>query len=52
MHIAFLSCVFVAIGGALGAMARFGLDVLKQRGAVGLIPDQFRLLVAVGFCGR
>jgi len=26
----------VAIGGALGAMARFGLNVLMQRGAVAL----------------
>ena len=84
MHTAFLSYLFVAIGGALGAMARFGLNVLLQRGAValpwgtltanllgcfvmgiaaqlvaksdwfndaGLIPDQYRLLVAVGFCG-
>jgi CrcB protein len=84
MHTAFLSYVFVAIGGALGAMARFALNVLLQRGAValpwgtlaanlsgcfvmgiaaqlvaksswfnesGLIPDQYRLLVAVGFCG-
>ena len=84
MHTAFLSYLFVAIGGALGAMARYGLNVLLQRGAValpwgtlsanllgcfvmgivaqlvarsawfddsGLIPDQYRLLVAVGFCG-
>ncbi len=84
MHIAFLSYFFVAVGGALGAMARFGLNVLLQRGDValpwgtlaanllgcfvmgiaaqlvaksdwfndaGLIPDQYRLLVAVGFCG-
>ena len=42
MHAASLSYVFVGIGGALGAMARFGLNVLKQRGAVGLVPDQFR----------
>ncbi len=32
-------------------MAGFGLNVVLQRGAAGLIPDQFRLLVAVGFCG-
>ena len=84
MHVAFLSYFFVAVGGALGAMARFGLNVLLQRGDValpwgtlaanllgcfvmgiaaqlvaksdwfndaGLIPDQYRLLVAVGFCG-
>ena len=82
MHTAFFSYLFVAIGGALGAMARYGLNVLLQRGAValpwgtlsanllgcfvmgivaqlvarsawfddsGLIPDQYRLLVAVGF---
>jgi CrcB protein len=74
---------FVAIGGALGAMARFGLNVLMQRdiefpwgtltanllgclviGVVaqlvatstwfneaGIIPDQYRLLFAIGFCG-
>ncbi len=84
MHTAFFSYLFVAIGGALGAMARYGLNVLLQRGAValpwgtlsanllgcfvmgivaqlvarsawfddsGLIPDRYRLLVAVGFCG-
>jgi CrcB protein len=84
MHTAFFSYLFVAIGGALGAMARYSLNVLLQRGAValpwgtlsanllgcfvmgivaqlvarsawfddsGLIPDQYRLLVAVGFCG-
>lgn len=84
MPTAFLSYVFVAVGGALGAMSRFGLIVLVQRGPValpwgtlaanllgcfvvgmaaqlvarsewfndaGLIPDQYRLLVAVGFCG-
>ncbi len=75
--------LFVALGGALGAMARFGLNLALQRdtnypwgtlasnlfgcfvmGAVaylvansnwfnsaGLIPDQYRLLFAVGFCG-
>lgn len=36
MHTAFLSYLFVAIGGALGAMARYGLNVLLQRGAVAL----------------
>ena len=36
MQTAFLSYLFVAIGGALGAMARFGLNVLMQRGAVAL----------------
>ena len=36
MHSAFLSYLFVAVGGALGAMARFGLNVLLQRGAVAL----------------
>ena len=78
-----LSYLFVAIGGALGAMARFALNVLLQRdvafpwgtlsanllgclvmGVVahlvaasawfndaGIIPDQYRLLFAVGFCG-
>jgi CrcB protein len=84
MHTVFLSYLFVAIGGALGAMARFGLNILVQRGPValpwgtlaanllgcfvmgvaaqmvarstwfneaGVIPDQYRLLVAVGFCG-
>ena len=74
---------FVAIGGALGAMARFGLNVLLQRDVefpwgtisanlagcfvmgivahlvatsawfneTGVVPDQYRLLLAVGFCG-
>ena len=74
---------FVAIGGALGAMARFGLNVFLQRdiafpwgtlsanligclamGVIaqlvvsaawfndaGIIPDQYRLLFAIGFCG-
>lgn len=78
-----LSYVFVAVGGALGAVARFGLNVALQReveypwgtlsanllgclamGVVahlvassawfnesGVIPDQYRLLFAVGFCG-
>ncbi|MDH3848177.1 MAG: CrcB family protein, partial [Gammaproteobacteria bacterium] len=78
-----LSYVFVAVGGALGAMARFSLNVTLQRdtpfpwgtlGAnligclvmgviaylvaasswfneAGIIPDQYRLLFAIGFCG-
>ncbi len=78
-----LSYFFVAIGGALGAAARFTLNLTLQRdtnlplgtlsanllgclvmGAVaylvatsdwfnnaGIIPDQYRLLFAVGFCG-
>jgi len=83
MRIVLLSYGFVAIGGALGAMARFGLNVMLQRdiafpwgtlGAnlsgclvmgiiaqlvatsawfndAGVIPDQYRLLFAIGFCG-
>lgn len=83
MKIIALSYLFVAIGGALGAMARFGLNVFLQRGVAfpwgtlsanllgclvmgaiaqlvasstwfndaGVIPDQYRLLFAVGFCG-
>ncbi|MFQ5608876.1 MAG: fluoride efflux transporter CrcB, partial [Woeseiaceae bacterium] len=75
--------LFVAAGGALGAMARYGLNVVLQRdyefpygtfaanvlgclamgiiaqlvaqsewfNASGVIPDQYRLLFAVGFCG-
>ncbi len=78
-----LSYLFVAVGGALGAAARFTLNLGLQRdsnlplgtlsanilgclvmGAVaylvatsnwfnnaGIIPDQYRLLFAVGFCG-
>ena len=74
---------FVATGGALGAMARYGLNVWLQRdyelpfgtlaanllgclimgvvaqfvassewfNASGVIPDQYRLLFAIGFCG-
>jgi CrcB protein len=77
------SYLFVAVGGALGAMARFALNVFLQRdtafpwgtlaanllgyvvmGAIaylvaasswfneaGIIPDQYRLLFAIGFCG-
>ncbi|MBT8065893.1 MAG: fluoride efflux transporter CrcB [Gammaproteobacteria bacterium] len=83
MHMVLYSYLFVALGGALGAMARFGLNVFLQRdvefpwgtlsanligcfvmGVVaqliantnwfndaGIIPDQYRLLFAVGFCG-
>ena len=78
-----MSYVFVGAGGALGAMARFAMNIALQRGAtfpwgtlsanligclimgvvaqlvassdwfnnVGIIPDQYRLLFAVGFCG-
>jgi CrcB protein len=83
MKIVALSYLFVATGGALGAMARFGLNVALQRdvafpwgtlsanllgcfamgiiaqlvasaswfNAAGIIPDQYRLLFAIGFCG-
>jgi len=83
MSIAIWSYVFVALGGALGAMARFALNVLLQRdiafpwgtlsanllgclvmgvigqlvassswfNEAGFIPDQYRLLFAIGFCG-
>ena len=83
MRVALMSYGFVAIGGALGAMARFGLNVLLQRDIAfpwgtlsanllgcllmgiiaqlvatsawfndaGVIPDQYRLLFAIGFCG-
>ena len=78
-----LSYVFVAVGGALGAAARFSLNLALQRdvwfpwgtlaaniggcfllgivahyvatsawfNAAGIVPDQYRLLFAVGFCG-
>jgi len=78
-----LSYLFVALGGALGAMARFALNVLLQRDVpwpwgtlsanllgclvmggiaqlvassdwfnqAGIVPDQYRLLFAIGFCG-
>jgi len=77
------SYLFVALGGALGAVARFSLNLLLQRdvdfpwgtltanllgcflmggiawlvassswfNALGVVPDQYRLLLAVGFCG-
>lgn len=83
MRIVLWSYVFVAIGGALGAMARFALNVVLQRdiafpwgtlsanllgclvmgilaqlvataawfNEAGFIPDQYRLLFAIGFCG-
>ncbi|HNP66005.1 MAG TPA: fluoride efflux transporter CrcB [Woeseiaceae bacterium] len=83
MRIALYSYLFVALGGALGAMARFALNVFIQRDVdfpwgtltanllgclvmgviaqliagtnwfndAGIIPDQYRLLFAVGFCG-
>ncbi len=83
MKVVALSYLFVAIGGALGAMARFGLNVFLQRdiafpwgtlsanllgclamgviaqlvastawfNEAGIIPDQYRLLFAIGFCG-
>ena len=83
MPVVLWSYVFVALGGALGAMARFALNVFLQRDVAfpwgtllanllgclvlgmlaqliahsswfneaGIIPDQYRLLFAVGFCG-
>ncbi len=83
MKLVALSYFFVAIGGALGAMARYALNVALQRdvefplgtlsanllgclimgvvaqlvaqsawfNASGIVPDQYRLLFAVGFCG-
>ncbi len=83
MRIIALSYFFVAVGGALGAMARFGLNVFLQRdisvpwgtlsanllgclvmgviaqlvatsawfNEAGIVPDQYRLLFAIGFCG-
>lgn len=83
MKIVALQYLFVALGGALGAMARFALNVFLQRdiafpwgtlsanllgclvmGAIahlvatsawfndaGIVPDQYRLLFAIGFCG-
>ena len=83
MKLVALSYFFVAIGGALGAMARYAFNVALQRdvdfplgtlsanllgtllmgviaqlvaqsdwfNASGIIPDQYRLLFAVGFCG-
>ena len=83
MRVVLYSYLFVAVGGAIGAVARFALNVFLQRdvefpwgtltanllgclvmgiiaqlisGATwfneaGIIPDQYRLLFAVGFCG-
>ncbi len=83
MKTVILSYVFVAIGGALGAVARLALNFSLQRdvdfpwgtlaanlggcfimgilahlvatsawfNTSGIIPDQYRLLFAVGFCG-
>jgi len=83
MKIIALSYLFVAVGGALGAIARFALNVMLQRDIAfpwgtlsanllgclvmgvlaqlvvsaawfndaGIIPDQYRLLFAIGFCG-
>lgn len=83
MRVVLWSYGFVAIGGALGAMARFALNILMQRDIAfpwgtlsanlfgcllmgiiaqlvatsawfndaGVIPDQYRLLFAIGFCG-
>jgi CrcB protein len=83
MRLAVYSYLFVAVGGAIGAMARFGLNVFLQRDVeypwgtltanllgclvmgiiaqlisgtawfndAGIIPDQYRLLFAIGFCG-
>ena len=83
MHTVLWSYLFVAFGGALGAMARFSLNVFLQRDVAfpwgtlganligclimgmlahliahsswfneaGIIPDQYRLLFAIGFCG-
>jgi CrcB protein len=83
MRVVLYSYVFVAAGGAIGAMARFALNVFLQRDVefpwgtltanllgclvmgmlaqlisgtawfndAGIIPDQYRLLFAVGFCG-
>jgi CrcB protein len=83
VHTVAWSYLFVALGGALGAMARFALNVFLQRDVAfpwgtlganllgclvmgmlahliassswfndaGFIPDQYRLLFAIGFCG-
>lgn len=83
MRVALWSYGMVAVGGALGAMARFALNVTLQRdvsyawgtltanllgclimgaiaqlvataawfNAAGIVPDQYRLLFAIGFCG-
>ena len=83
MGLMLYSYLFVAAGGAIGAMARFAFELIWQRkvdfpfgtltanlpgclamGVIaqliassvwfndaGIIPDQYRLLFAVGFCG-
>lgn len=83
MKVIALSYAFVAVGGAIGAAARFALNVFLQRdiafpwgtlsanllgclvmgivaqlvasaawfNEAGVIPDQYRLLFAIGFCG-
>ena len=83
MHTVLWSYLFVAVGGALGAVARFALNVFLQRDVAfpwgtlganllgclvmgmlahliahsqwfneaGIIPDQYRLFFAIGFCG-
>jgi len=83
MKIVAISYVVVGVGGALGAMARYALNITLQRGInfpwgtlsanllgclimgvvaqlvassewfnnAGIIPDHYRLLFAVGFCG-
>jgi CrcB protein len=83
MKTVLLSYLFVAVGGGLGAMARFALNVVMQRDTpfpwgtlsanllgclamgviayfvaastwfneAGIVPDQYRLLFAIGFCG-
>jgi len=83
MRVALYSYVFVATGGAVGAMARYAFEIIWQRRVefpwgtltsnlvgclamgiiaqliassiwfndAGIIPDQYRLLFAVGFCG-
>jgi CrcB protein len=83
MRTMFYSYLFVAAGGAVGAMARYAFEIVWQREVefpwgtlasnlmgclamgiiaqliastvwfndAGIIPDQYRLLFAVGFCG-
>ena len=83
MHTVLWSYLFVALGGALGAVARFAMNVFFQRDVAfpwgtlganlagcllmgmiafliahsdwfndaGFVPDQYRLLFAIGFCG-
>ncbi len=83
MRVVLYSYLFVAAGGAIGAMARYAFEIIWQgkvefpwgtltanllgclvMGVIaqliastvwfndaGIIPDQYRLLFAVGFCG-